>query len=328
MTTLPSLEEFSSIELHRKLENLRVADLIKIKTDFNLTDVRTSKGKAVLVDDIVNSETLHNTETKDSIIKIADFFAQGGKATLSLYRIPAILPSDFSITNFRNTVNSLPKLKIKHMEHEFKFSNVTLLPVDHEDFLEISLTYPGPKRNFVDYNTGESEYTPAVFCRCIIRPSSNSTVLDIRCSSRMAENLAFSISKLIWGENAGLPLIQPIKIHLNSDLALKLKENFNARSFQIKISEADEIDDNGRLHPSSSDFKSESFDLYDNRENLGIVEAAQDLGHGLLFDVDFNDDLKESDCKIYLNFGSNQVTFIKQSSLGAYEAVINSIIES
>jgi|GEM_PF-3733633 len=312
--------------LRETLAFLRLEELKVIVKDFGLKNVRLAQPKDSLIEEICSSPTLHDSpEIMAKLSRIGEYFFSGGKQTLTLYGLPAVLASSAQ-AGLKDLFQKSGEVKFG--KEVFRFKRFHPMKFQDKIFFVVEFDYPGHDREVLDYHKGPMSYTPISSAVCILRPQTTNTIFDIRCSASKASDFASGISGVIWGvaENGSLNII-PQKIPLVHDLSMKLRERFKARSFQVKITEADEFDEEGRLHPSFTEFLSKEHDLTDSRESLRISTSAEDQAHGLEFDDEFEGVLVKNGCKICLNYPTGQVCFKKTTSFGAYNKVIDTILE-
>ncbi len=314
-------------KLQRSLPSLTLDDLKAVVKKLKLKDVLTSGSKGKLIDRMCASPTLSNGNVLARLLRIAEYFSYGGQETLTLFKVSAALPAK-DIAEFGALFGRPGNTTIVDGT-TFRFAGTGEVEYHGNRFYSAKYEFPGGRREVDDFTSGPLEYIPATPAECIFRCQTNpdSVVLDIRCVATQAANFAKCITGQVWGKDTyGAPLQVATGISLSHGLTMKLRDRFKARSYQVKVSEADE-EIQGKLHPSTTEFTSKRWDLTTQRKKLGVSTAAEDMAHGLEFDDKYEAIVKESGCKINLHYPTNQIRFMKTSSFGAYDAVISAILE-
>ena len=311
--------------LNANLHNLTIDDLKVVVKQLKLNEVSTSGSKGTIITAICASPSLTDTDKLSRLVRIAEYFGYGGSETLTLFKVNDLPP--FSDLNSFAIKFGTPGTITYTDDHPFRFDSVKEFRFHGENYFSAKFEFPGWKREVDDYNTGVLEYIPVTEANCIFRCRDNDVVLDIRCVSSRAESFAKCITGIVWGKDpAGLPLQSPVVVPLSHELTLALRTKFKARSYQVKISEADE-EIRGRFHPSTTEFISKSRDLTKQRKKLGVSSGALDMAHGLEFSDKYEGIVRPAGCKIILHFVQNQIRFMKTSTFGSYDAVIKAILE-
>jgi len=290
-----------------------------------LKDVRLSGRKSAIIASICASPSLSHSATLERLINIGEYFAYGGQNTLTLFKVHTPLPTTdlaafaalFGQRHTKTIVDGVP----------FRFDKASEINYHGKQFFSAKFEYPGGWREVDDFNTGPLNYTLAAPAECIFRNHDGSVILDIRCTAAQAVNFAKCISSIVWGKDVhGAPTHSARLLLLSHDLTMKLRERFGARSYQVKVSEGDE-EVLGRFHPSTTEFTSKKWDLTAKRKKLGVSSAAEDMAHGLEFNDVYEGISMKAGCKINLHYPTSQVRFMKISSFGSYDSVINAILE-
>ena len=318
--------ENASISLQDALDSMRLSDLKDIVRKLELQDVRISQAKPELIAEICASPSLSkNPRTKEYLQRVGEYFISGGKQTLTLFKVEAKIPGGFE--SLCGKMGELGKV-ISTGDARFRFTGLNSIKIHEETFTFARFDYPGKQREVYDFSKGAIKYIPSSTAECVFRCIPTGTILDIRSTADVASKLARHITKIIWGSDKhGHPIQGFHQIRLTHKLSLSLRSKFNARSFQLKVAEDDELDANENLHPTWTERLSKKHDLTELRENLGILESATDMAHGLEFDDVYEGVVFDGGCKIYMNYPTGQISFKKITSMGAYNKVITAILE-
>lgn len=313
--------------LEELLGYMRIVDLVKVIDRFSLECSRSGR-KEKIIGAILKSEQMTIEHTRKSVRKIAELFAMGGKDTLSLYKLNTkTLGEDVDVFELiSDAFSGFVNKEIRFETNKFKVSKYAEFDYQKTTVTDVEFLYPSSLREVFDYYEGPTKYTPTVVCKCLIWGYGDYLLLDIRASRTVADTLAKCISSRILGMDGVHLKVTPSKVRLSKDLAEKLHKKLKARNFILKVLQDDEVDSEGVLHPRSVEYTTAKHDFKTERSKLKVMENAEDTGHGLEFSVEHDGFILMENCKILLNFQSNQVTFIKLTPIGVYEIVIDEIL--
>ncbi|HCE45523.1 MAG TPA: hypothetical protein DET40_18440 [Lentisphaeria bacterium] len=317
--------EISKLKL--VLDNLRLADLKHLVDKYELIDVRISLAKEPLIDEICKSPTLRDDNIAYKLYRAGEYFYAGGQNTLSLFRVNERLPFN-NIEELKGILGSQGTI-YTFDGAKFRYKDAIEITFQEQAYYIATFEYPGREREIFDFKKGIMKYRPTSEAICFFRTKNGRAILDIRCPSAESSHFSKCISMLVWGKGKDGHLNHtPARVSLTPTITETLRDKFNAKSFLIKISEADEIDTNGKLHPSTTEYLSKTHDLTIQRESGGleIATSADDLAHGLVFDDKYDDIVLHDGCKITLNYPKGQICFRNSTTLGAYDKVINTIL--
>jgi hypothetical protein len=316
------------MRLEELLAYMRVVDLKRIIEEFSLECSRSGI-KEDIIESILKSDPMQIESVKKLVRKIAELYAMGGKCTLSLYKLSREGISEeldlFALIS--ESFSSMVSEEISYQENKYKINKFVKFEYKGTIVNEIEFLHPSPTRQVFDYYEGPKDYVPTMICKCLIWVYDDYILLDIRASRTIAENLANCISLRLFGMDRSHLKVVPFKVRLGKDLAEKLHTRLDARNFNLKLTQDDEIDTEGILHPRSVEYITAKHDLKTERSKLKLLSNVEDAGHGLEFTVEYKGFLLMERCKIFLNFITNQVTFVKLTPIGVYEKVIDAILD-
>ncbi len=301
-----------------RLNSLTVENLKSLVDFYRLEAVKKNQKKDNLITDILNSPTISKDGISDLINSLLDEFISGGKSTLSLFKL---------ITENRVNFDALSiGDEIMYKGEKFKLKSIT----KQNDFTIIEWTSPGVQRTYTDYYKGTLEHTPITETKVLVSKLEGGYLLDIRAPKKLAKKLANLVSMQVLGKSefTGGPSVLPHLITFDRRLVQQLKAKFDARLYKIKVNQDDEIDSDNIFHPRSAELTSSSHDFDDVASNLQLQTTAEYTAEGLSFSLNNDKGFQlMPDCRIWINFNSHQVTFLKTSPIGAYRIVINAILE-
>jgi hypothetical protein len=186
--------------------------------------------------------------------------------------------------------------------------------------------YPGTERTVERYNSKPFSYTPKMPAYCLIWPQPKGTIIDIRATRGHAGKLRQCINRVL---GATVPdYVNATVVRLPHALTCAVKKKLHARTAQLRVNEADELDNNDKIHPAYAEYGSKNFDLLDGQAKLGVSGSATHEAQGLEFDAEVDGVKLRGKCRILIHHPTNTVSFTRATPLGVYDLVIRTIMEA
>ena len=316
----------TGILLQESLMSMTVANLKAVIDRFGLSKAKKSGKKEEIVQSILDSESMKIPEIREAVKRIADFFKSGGKNTFSLFKLN-VSPDGIEDLVKSNLASQLRE-ELSHEGSKFKLQKLSSLTFNGKQIFELEFDSPAAQREVVDYYKGPEAYTPVSHCKCLIHVMDSFLLLDIRAPKKVSLHLSELISLKLYGQTPTNDfMVPPAQVECDKNLSAKLKTKFAGRKFKLKVTEDDSVDSEGVFRPRQSEYTTSSHDFDEQRKGLHLRANSEDMAHGLEFTVTDGDIELMSECKIYINFVTHQITFLKLTPLGVYEKVISAILE-